>query len=151
MKEATAVKSPMSVRNVGRPLAVALSSVDTRKSILVRSPISVSNVGKPSFVALTLPSIREFIRDRGGVNEETLPSESSYSYKFLWWLTNWESDIKGFLISTRIHTQRLSRATNDWTLVISEKPYNYRNRRWLNCSKIYLKALVYEKLESSWT
>lgn len=65
MKEATVVKNPMSVRNVGRPLAVALSLVDTRKSTLVRNPISASSVGRPSFVDLTLPSIREFIRDRG--------------------------------------------------------------------------------------
>lgn len=68
MKEATVVRNPMSVRSVGRPSAVAQSSVDTRKSTPVRSPTSVSSVGRPSFEVLTLPSIRGLIQDRG-VNE----------------------------------------------------------------------------------
>ena len=55
----------MNVRNVGRPLAVAQSLVDTRKFILVRNPMNVSNVGRPLFVAHTLVNIKEFMQDRG--------------------------------------------------------------------------------------
>lgn len=140
MKEATAVRNPMSAKSVERPSAEAQSSVDTRKSTPVRSPISASNVGRPLFVALTLPNIRGFIQD-GGVNE--LPSENPYSLKTLWWITMWEdNEIQGFSLVLEFILRRPVRSRSDGTRVTRKKPYNSRNWRGLLVSEFIIRLLL---------
>lgn len=139
MKEATVVRNPTSVRSVGRPSAVAQSSVDTRKSTPGRSPTSVSSVGKPSFEDLTLPSIRGLTRDRG-VSE--LPSENPYSLKTLWWLTKFQgfSSALEFILKHQLCPEVIGHMSPERNLIITEIG---------TCFRIYHKALVDEKLESS--
>lgn len=67
-RESTVMISPMNVKSVGRPLFVFPTSVSIRESAQVRNPLSAKSVGSPSLQPTTSLSIRWLTLGRSHMN-----------------------------------------------------------------------------------